>query len=382
MASIDEAISKLKGASLIKQPSSESFLRNALDVVGETGKTGFQVGQGFLQNLPQNIAENPTSFAMSGVPGVQFKAGTQPYGLLDESMEPETTQFSDKYLKPQSGVGQVVGGLGNFITSMINPYKAISSTPNLIREGVTSSVQKAFFPWQKGIRTEYGQKLGTGIRDLIKTGQGNVTPKETNALFSGLIRPRTDVAQQLPLKAKQVGRRVADKGMSIKQLRTEKARLGRSLTVGERGGKVSTERGKIINDAIKRISAYMKSKIPNLPRTEYGKFLEKKGVIEGAFEPGKARLGSLGTAKGTSTLKGIKNLQPAEKQAIGDFGKEAGVSILGPAGFANLLDSLGSGLKKTGAVAAIGGPTLAATGYGLNKLFRNLFSGGGESIPQ
>lgn len=375
---------------LVKPPKSESLLQNALNVSREVGKTGFQIGQGFLSNLPQNIAENPMSFAMGGVPGVQLKAGTQPYQFFDESMAPETTEFSEKFLNPQSDIGQITGGVGNFLTGLVNPIKAIGATPNLIREAAVMNAQRKFFPWQKAARTEYGQKLGEGIRALIRTGKGNVSPQETEALFSGIMNPAQDVAQQLPTKVRQVGERVSrvdpqtglvtGKGMSIKQLRTEQARLGRSLTSAERSGKLVTERSRLVTTAIKRIKAYMKSKIPNLPNEEYSRFMTRKGVVEKAIDPASAKLGTLGTAGGTSALKGISGMEPAEIQALSEFSESAKAPLIGPAKFANLLDSIGKGLKQSAGIAAIGAPPTIGIGYLLNRMMRSapFYPGGGN----
>lgn len=105
-------------------------------------KVVFQTGQGVVADLPQNIVENPESFATGGVPGVQFRAGQAVPGQVLNSFfggnapdAREVTPFSgvgqamaEGFLEPQSPQGKVAGITGNILSGFI-PIAAPQALP-------------------------------------------------------------------------------------------------------------------------------------------------------------------------------------------------------------------------------------------------------------
>lgn len=111
-------------------PSSEGLLERSVKPFmsqSDVPKVAFQTAQGALGNLPQNIVENPLTTSLSGVPGVQAKFGAQISSGIKKlimggnAVEPETTEFSEKYLEPETVGGKILGTVGNIAGGSILP---------------------------------------------------------------------------------------------------------------------------------------------------------------------------------------------------------------------------------------------------------------------
>ena len=347
-----QAVMEWKQKKRMKVPKTEDVLGNALNNIAETGRTAFQVGQGAMQNLPQNIAENPMSFAMSGAPGVQTLAGAQGItGLKDllfggGKIEPETTEFSEAYMKPQSDLGQIVGSVGNLLTSLINPAKMVGNIPESLDLGTVGKVQKAFGPWKRKNYGEYGRVLKDEAKELLKTGKGIASPKETDALVSSIKYADSNTKSQLPKKAIEISKRVGNKQIGLLELIKEKTRLARTLSAAERTGKVMSERSRVIGDSISNIEKFIAQKMPKTSGIgeKYGKFVGIRDFIQNAFAPQNVRQGVQGTSTGTKTVREIGKMEPAEKLMLSRFTEQTGVPIMGPS-------RVSSGLRGTGSVA-------------------------------
>ena len=199
-------------------PKSENFLErainmssrttpvgaSALDSVPETLKSLFQIGQGTVGNLPQNVVENPVTTAMSGLPGVQMKAGgamfEDMYNLSNDvlsrfNMAPTeqktypfegdvvpgmdidigkmTRPLTEMFMNPQTTRGKIVSGIGNAAAGSI-PFTSPNSVSN-----VASLPGKMIDPFRtKGLQNTF-DSLPMAENEIIKGIQsdyGNVSP--------------------------------------------------------------------------------------------------------------------------------------------------------------------------------------------------------------
>jgi len=359
---VNEYKQKMRG----QIPKVEDVLGNALNAVAEGGRTAFQVGQGVMQNLPQNVAENPTAFSLSGIPGVQLKSGAQGItGLKDllfggGSISPETTSFSEEYMKPRTDIGEGIGTVGNFITSLINPAKIVGAIPETIDVATVGNIQKAFRPWKRKNYAKYGRVLKEEAGKLSKSGKGMVSSKEGDSLVSGIKYADEGTKAQLPKKAMDIAQRVGKGNIGILELMKEKTRLARTLTSAERSGKIVSEKGRIVGNTINNIEKFTSTKLPNVAKqgNEYGRFVGIRDLVQKMFEPQFSRMGVQGTAKGTASMRGMGAIEPAEKLMLSRFSEQTGVPILGPSQFSGSLRGVGSSISKVAPYAAGLGGTI------------------------
>lgn len=168
-------------------PHPENFLQRAIkQTIGkplfqasDAPAIGHQFAEGIVGNAPQNVAQNPMTTAMSGLPGVQAKAGAQGIsGIKDlifggNSIPNENTIVEDnKYLTPQTIGGKVLGLGANISGGLINPANVAlgGRAVNALRTA----------PIKKEIR---------GIEDLIlKSIQSEVPIKEEIDKISDISR--------------------------------------------------------------------------------------------------------------------------------------------------------------------------------------------------
>jgi len=112
-----------------------------------------QFAEGVSQNAPQNIAQNPMTMAMSGLPGVQAKAGAQTYniasiipGLKDKinPIENENTIIEDNpNLTPQTLGGKAIGLGANILGGSVLPAVGVAkSIPKLTKPLRTGPINK------------------------------------------------------------------------------------------------------------------------------------------------------------------------------------------------------------------------------------------------
>lgn len=133
----------------------------------DIGKVAFQGGQGIFGNLPQNIVENPMMTAMGGIPGVQAKSGAQiPGGIasllgMKIGSQPETTEFSDKYMNPQSDGGKIAGIGANILGGLVAP---------------TAFAGKGLVKGIQSIRTAPIKREIRGVEELINLSRKSSEP--------------------------------------------------------------------------------------------------------------------------------------------------------------------------------------------------------------
>mgnify|MGYP007031186951 CR=1 FL=1 len=171
-------------------------------------QVAFQTGQGLLENLPQNIIENPRTFVSSGIPGVQFKSGAMLPDMIrafldkrgggtgQRRIEPETTEFSEKYLEPNTAAGKAVGLAGNIVTSFLSPAAMLAG------------------PATKSLRTGHIRKEIKSIEDLISTSRKSEVPlKEKVSQIGRVSKILTSKTKKKAGKlAYEGGKEVIEKG--------------------------------------------------------------------------------------------------------------------------------------------------------------------------
>lgn len=140
LSAIQKKYPQYRDISLSKVRNTESLLQGAIKNVnpffdqGDIPKIAFQGAQGIVSNAPQNIAENPALAAVGGLPSVQFKSGAQAITGIKklfmggDSVEPETTDFSDKYMNPKSPGGKMAGIAANIAGSTLFPIGGAAVT--------------------------------------------------------------------------------------------------------------------------------------------------------------------------------------------------------------------------------------------------------------
>ena len=336
---------------------------SALDSVPETFKSLFQIGQGTVGNLPQNVVENPVTTSMSGLPGVQTKAGGAMFeginNLVNDVLsrfnmptgQENTDSFSsdvipglgmdigsmtrpltEMFLNPQTTRGKIVSGIGSAAASSITPDIGMNLKNPITPQRKVNEIQKAFFPWQKSHTDEYGGVIRKGMKDLIREGKLKIKPNEAEGSIAKIKYASDDVKAQLPKKAKDAVDRIFDKSDELTPdiLLKERNRIKSSVTKAEFKGTTHTERGRLIKETVKDIDSLLKEKIPGIKEAnpKYAKFAKNREVIQSKFDPSEAHLGTLGTTKGTKTLSAFNDLEPAEIEALQYFQKETGVDII------------------------------------------------------
>ena len=137
-------------------PKSENFLQRAIkQTIGkplfqasDVPAIGHQFAEGVVGNAPQNVAQNPMTFGMSGFPGVQAKGGAQGVsGIKDlifggTSIPNENSIVEDnKYLTPQTIGGKVIGLGANIVGGLVNPAN-IALTGKALNSLKTGPIKK------------------------------------------------------------------------------------------------------------------------------------------------------------------------------------------------------------------------------------------------
>ena len=137
---------------LLQKAIRAAALTNPIGLTGTLGpsealKTGFQTGQGVLGNLPQNIMENPKTFAQSGPFGTQALSGAVQGedirnailpGRDTDLSKPEGgifgqfgRSFSKAFLEPKTTQGKIAAGIGNLASGFI-PLAAPQAIPKAL----------------------------------------------------------------------------------------------------------------------------------------------------------------------------------------------------------------------------------------------------------
>jgi len=150
----------------------------------EAAKVGVQVAQAPLGGAPQNVIENPMSTAMSGFPGVQFKAGARSgidlinaySGLMDQFGVGDGTRFNNAFekendlspiLDPQTGQGKLASFVGS--TAAVGGPLADPSRAALIMAKVANKLTpfkkiSGALDFSKGTPQRYGISISKNAK--------------------------------------------------------------------------------------------------------------------------------------------------------------------------------------------------------------------------
>ncbi len=153
----------------------------------DTPKVAFQGIQGFMQNAPQNIVENPISTAIGGPSLAQMKGGAQAIGGIqsllgrEPSFKPETTEISDKYMNPESTGGKALGGILNFASGLYNPLKLVGPS---IMKGASKAIDPinpmSTMKRQTELPGNYSKSMMT-LKDMQRADLEHLDPKINRA---------------------------------------------------------------------------------------------------------------------------------------------------------------------------------------------------------
>src|SRR3990167_4285358 len=142
-----------------------------------------------LQDVP-GVAAKSASDMMFGIP--EMASG----GQIDE---PQTEW--GKQINTAAGVVPFALG-GSALAKGIGKLGKIGEARKLAKEvGKVSSIQKSFFPFVKENTKKYGKALREGTKQMIKSGNLKVDPKEATAIFDK-IKYNKDLMSQLPKRTK------------------------------------------------------------------------------------------------------------------------------------------------------------------------------------
>ena len=169
-------VNKLIDSAIPKNPL--PFFRGS-----DVPKVAFQGAQGAVGNAPQNIVENPMMTAMGGLPSTQFKSGAQGItGLKSlflggDKIEPESTEFSEQYLEPETVGGKIAGTVANiagggFIPGMFAAKGVLKTLfgKQMARKGLPKATANLSESLQKVILKSSADphKLGVPKNEVIK----------------------------------------------------------------------------------------------------------------------------------------------------------------------------------------------------------------------
>lgn len=324
----------------------------------DTAKSIYNTQDQFMTGFSDSYTMGATKLAR----GLADKAVGAVFPNQEEDLTPE----------PEMGVPYAAGSVTGIFP---NPFvKAMGEVPAAMESAKVNKIQKAFFPWAKENYSKYGKALKDSTKKLISQGKLQVPPKEAEAIISPIKYAEEAVKKQLPKKALEVSERVSENidKLTPKNLIQEKARLNRALSVGERSGKVTTERSRVIKDVIGKIDDYVGKNMPDMakPKQDYAEFSSVKKVME-RFKPEQANVGKLGTSSGTKILRNINKMQPSDIEALNRFGADTGINIVGPAKVASTARNVGNVVKKSIPFVSGAGATLGGMYYLLKKLTGN-----------
>lgn len=194
-------------------------------------------------------------------------------------------------------------------------------------------IQQSFGPWVKKYTNEYGEALRGGIKRVLKGGKEEALTEAKRA-----INPlrRSDSYQDLPAKTRGAIEKLYGENVSPRDVLSASNRIGKSSSSFDKTGALA-------RDTIKKLKQIVKDRSPEFKKvdSEYGGFTGVRDVME-KFKPNLKGQGKYGTSSGTKLLRGIDKRQPSELEAMERFGKETGISIVGPAKLASLVRKVGN----------------------------------------
>ena len=354
----------------------------------EAQKVGFQTGQGLFGNLPQNIAENPTAAMMAGIPGVQAKAGSQIFGILDEGMGPETTKFSDTYLNPQTQGGKIAGGIGNLLTGLVGPAligKMGVTAATKFPYSKTMQLRKAIPAWSRARGTQYADELA-GLVGKSKTG-GMVPQQEAFQIYQNIL-DNPDVFNKLSPSLQKViqanAKAIAGAGDNVNAMQLIDAK--RALYKVMPKGRKFDFNEKVIQDIGRSTGKTLEPYVEGLGdlNAKYADFFDLRKFANRTFKPWGGKYDTVSGEKALSNIKGrpegtqrgLKDLEAAIKQFAGRkaVGPAADVgNFVGPARALQTIGGIGGGIKKAAVPVGVGAIILNQ----LARLGKNISQQGG-----
>lgn len=199
---------------------------NARSVKDDIPQIMFQAAQGPLGNLPQNIAENPLTSAFSGPVGTQIKSGAQAItGIKSflfggEKIQPETTEFSDKYLEPKTVEGKILGTIANIATGLavpatafipkaiesVNPITTMMRQAQLPDKAARSSQMLKMMQAEEIAPLEQKMKRAESVFDLIKGRSESALEKPNIPKMKS-----SDLDEMLFTSGEEVGKKISEK---------------------------------------------------------------------------------------------------------------------------------------------------------------------------
>lgn len=343
-------------------PNSNQLLDRAVKpfmAASDIPQIAFQTGQGIIGNAPQNIVENPMTAAMSGLPGVQAKSGAQGITALKKlifggnAVEPETTEFSEKYLEPKTVGGKIAGVVGNIAGGSIIPgigiakgaSSALRTTP--VKQGIEDLIFKGSNQVDQGVDDifkVFNQRFGEGIDQLSST--------MTTDNFADLVT-RT---------AQEIGEFHPSRNILLSQLENIIKNSSREMSPRDVQNAFKTISRSLGDNRSKAI--LNKNYLELIDQTVPG-LREIKAAHAPVYEAAK---GAKNLGKGTLRKIANKKIGPEELGVAKESQSRLGIDIIGP------LEKQGNKLEKIirnkKIAAAFGIPTAL---YGATQMVANMF---------